>query len=156
MVAGTLILALLFGPGCATIRPAKQPARPSAPVATAVVPVVEIKPPPPDRWVKVKGRNLVLKSGRVVTDVTSPGHRPELPEPFNRAGSVHRGTYKVCIGTDGRVRSVSTLKTAGKPVVDQAFRSAIQGWRHQPTRLGTRRVPFCYPLGVKVTFSRRT
>lgn len=120
------------------------------------VPLVELKPPPPDRWVKLRGRNLVLKSARVVSDVSSPPHRPDVPEPYNREGAVLRGTYKVCVGTDGNVRSVSTLKTAGNGAVDQAFRSAIQGWRHQPTRLGAKRVPHCYPLGLKVTYARRS
>src|SRR5688572_27059064 len=84
-----LTLALLFGQACASNRPAKKPVHTSTVVAARPVrPVVEIKPPPPDRWVKVRGRNLVLKSGRVVTDVTSPPYRPEVPEPWNREGSV--------------------------------------------------------------------
>ena len=48
--------------------------------------------------------------------------------------------------------SVSTLKSPGPRALDGSFREAIGNWRYQPTRLGNKRVPFCYRLGIRVTY----
>jgi TonB family protein len=151
--AGGWLLLVMALAQCARqpVKPARRPEVVSKPPPVAVV---EVKPPPPDRVVKVRGRRLVLKTGRLLSDVTVPPYRPEVPAPLMKEGSAHRGTYKVCVDARGGVRSVSTIKTAGNVTLDEAFRSAIQSWRYQPTRLGNKRVPFCYPLALKVSYPR--
>jgi TonB family protein len=150
--AGSWVLLVMALGQCAR-QPVKAERRPVV-SRPPPVPVVEVKPPPPDRVVKVRGRRLVLKTGRLLSDVTVPPYRPQVPAPLMKEGSVHRGTYKVCVDARGSVRSVSTMKTAGNETLDQAFRGAIQSWRYQPTRLGNKRVPFCYPLALKVSYPR--
>ena len=151
--AATLAILIPALGACAS-SPPPPPVRKPAPPVKQPVPVLELKPPPADRWVKVRGRNLLLKSGRLLSDVNREPFRPRVPEPWNREGAVHRATYKVCVAPDGRVRSVAILKTAGNEKIDSAFRSAIQNWRYQPTRLGPKRVPFCYPLALKARYVR--
>lgn len=148
-----LTMALLLAPLCDCASQPPSPAPPPPPKKKNV-PVVELKPPPADRVVKLRGKRLVLKSGRVISDVTREPWRPRVPPPWNREDAIHKGTYKVCVAADGSVRSVDTLKTAGKGLLDEAFSSAIQKWRYQPARLGPKKVPFCYPLALKVRYVR--
>ena len=102
--------------------------------------------------IKVRGRRVLLKRGRMISDLDRPPFRPRIGEQWRKQGNVHRGTYKVCVTSEGAVSSVSTLKSAGHRALDGSFREAIGTWRYQPTRIGNRRVAFCYSLGIRVTY----
>ena len=118
---------------------------------TSAPPKVDMPPPRPDTVAIVNGKKVVIKSGRVLSDLTKDPYRVRVPERFNKAGSVHKGVYKVCVTADGKVRSVTTLKSSGNAEVDDSFRQTIQVWQYQPYQIGDKPVPFCYPLNLKVT-----
>jgi TonB family protein len=114
--------------------------------------VVHLPPPPTDQVIKVRGRKILLKRGRMISDLNRPPYRPQIAERWRKPGKVHQGTYKVCVTSEGTVSSVSTLKSAGPRALDGSLREAIGNWRYQPTRLGHKRVPYCYRLGIRVTY----
>lgn len=53
-------------------------------------------------------------------------------------------TFKVCVGRDGAISSVTTLKGTGYPAYDQALVSGMRGWRYQPYRVDGTAVPMCF------------
>jgi hypothetical protein len=129
--------------------PSPSPSRPPP----EIVPVVHLPPPPTDQVIKVRGRRILLKRGRMISDLNRPPYRPRVAERWRKQGNVHQGIYKVCVTSEGAVSEVSTLKSPGPRALDGSFREAIGYWRYQPTRLGNKRVPFCYRLGIRVTYA---
>jgi TonB family protein len=46
-----------------------------------------------------------------------------------------RGTFKMCLDTDGNIASVSTLRTTGYDAYDERLTSGIRTWRYEPYRV---------------------
>jgi TonB family protein len=136
-------------------RPDRDPVASAAP-PPEILPVVHLPPPPSDQIIKVRGQRVLLKRGRIMSDLNRPPYRPQIPERWRRRGNVHQGTYKVCVTSGGTVSSVSTLKSAGHRALDGSLREAIGNWRYHPTRIGKRPVAFCYSLGIRVTYTAQT
>jgi len=79
----------------------------------------------------------------LLSDVQKPPHQLTLPPALNRAGMVHWGLYKLCIGTKGEVTKVTTIKPAGEGL-DGEWAKVIRTWRHKPYLVDGTPTPVCY------------
>ena len=85
-------------------------------------------------------------SSRRQSNVEVAPHRPRIPD--GRSG-IFWGLYKVCVGYDGLVYKVRTIKTAGSDI-DFIWSDAIRTWRYTPYVVDGQPVAFCHPLRVEV------
>jgi hypothetical protein len=91
--------------------------------------------------------------GYLISDVwNDPQLKPILPPSLNQAGNVVWGLFKVCVGNDGDVFAVRTLKSAHRDV-DEPWKARIRRWKHKPYTLDGAPVPYCYPVRLEVRSS---
>jgi hypothetical protein len=93
-------------------------------------------------------------AGRRLTDATALPHKPTLPKEINRAGIVVWGLYKVCVSTEGNVKSVSVIKTALPGGMDAHWIARMENWKYAPYSVDGKAVPFCHPARIEVRSQR--
>jgi TonB family protein len=74
----------------------------------------------------------------------SPG--AGYPEAAQKAQLSGSGLYELQINKAGVTTAVTVLKTSGKPVLDQAARSAFLKWRFKPGVFSRVRVPVSWSV----------
>lgn len=106
------------------------------PPIDAGVPVDAPRPPPIVDPKKAGG----LRIGG--DDQVRPSQATQLA--LLRAGKEEmRGTFQLCVGTDGEVYSVRRLASTGFAEYDAALEQAIWGWRYRAYELDGRPTPMC-------------
>ena len=85
-----------------------------------------------------------------LTDIDQPPHRPTLPPDLNRAGFIIWGLYKVCVGTEGRVTQITTIKPAHDAALDERWYKAMSTWRYQARLENGQPKPFCFSERLEV------
>ena len=105
----------------------------------------EIAPPKP-----------VARVVRVGGDIREPKRvvyvPPEYPLLASQAGIVGLVILEAHVGTDGRVKGVTILKS--QPIFDEPAKASVQRWRYQPLLLNGQAMEFV--LSVTVRFTLRT
>jgi hypothetical protein len=124
------------------------------PGGTGVAPVATVAPPPPPPPPKVVEQQPVnlppnVGSGQRISDINDPRFRPSLPGTFSRAGVTLWGLFRICVGTEGRVKDVNVLKSAD-PAVDADWSRVIRTWEYRPFSIENRPVPFCHTIRLEV------
>jgi hypothetical protein len=110
-------------------------------------------PPPPAPPANVSPR--VLDGNRIAGEkniVPDPGTRDEIVAS-GMAKAV--GSYKLCITSEGRIASVSQLKSTGFPAYDAKIMSTIRGeWRYRPFLVNGKPANVCTAVTFIYSVSR--
>lgn len=105
--------------------------------------------------VQKKQVETVLLPPKVLTGLRISGETQIHPSDALKTAMLHEGhakvtaVFKVCVGADGNVGSVSQLKSSGYAAYDQQLVGAIRTWVYKPYEIDGQRVPAC----GAVTFS---
>lgn len=62
---------------------------------------------------------------------------PQYPEMALRAGQKGTVVLRVNVTAEGTVEDLEIAKSSGYPLLDQAARRAVRGWRFHPARVGS-------------------
>lgn len=76
-------------------------------------------------------------------DPNAGRYRVTLPHGVARAQENHRAVVRMCVTPQGRVSSVTILRSAGD-VVDARIVNVLSRWRYRPWRQNGQAEPFCY------------
>ncbi len=93
-------------------------------------------PPPPPEPPKVLPPAVGAKQKLHAPD-------PELPEAFQRLGTVYNVMVKICVSAAGTVSGVTVLKGAD-PLIDASTVNTVKSWKFTPFTINNNPVPFCY------------
>jgi hypothetical protein len=85
-----------------------------------------------------------------LSDIQKAPHRPTLPPHLNRAGMVLWGLYKLCLGANGQVTKVTTMKRADDDGLDIAWAQVMRTWLHKPYLVDGVPTPVCYVRRLEV------
>jgi hypothetical protein len=102
-------------------------------------------PPNPERVVMLSPED---GASRRLSNIREEPHRPSVP-PNHHPDEVYWGLYKVCVGYDGAVYRVTTIKTAGDEL-DNDWSTAIRTWRYTPHAVNDQPTAFCHPLRIEI------
>ncbi|NVB76872.1 MAG: hypothetical protein HOV81_00620 [Kofleriaceae bacterium] len=126
--------------GCASQSSSSPP--PAAPAPVAAVPAsadannAQMLPPSYANAHRVEGSILIV------------------PDDMDKMKMVERKltrvihSAKLCITVDGRVGSVTMLRSSGIPNFDEKIRKRILGWRYTPFQINGKPAPVCTTLSV--------
>jgi serine/threonine protein kinase len=128
-------------PAPAPLPPPPAPAPVPAPVAPAPAVAQNIAPSALDA-------NRISGDKRIVPDDSTKAS-------ISRQGSARiAGTYKLCVGVDGNVTSVTQITGTGFPAYDQTIQSTIlHAWRYRPFVVNGRPTPVC--TAVRFVYSQK-
>ncbi len=115
-------------------------------VPTLNLPIDPPKPPAPPKDANV--RSDVLEQRRISGDkhILPDG---ETAMQMSRASQNEaRGVVKLCLGSDGAVRSASMIKSTGFDAYDAKLGREMRSWRYQPYQVDGVATPVCTVITV--------
>lgn len=118
------------GTGTCTEEPCGPPAAPV--VVKKDPPVVpQIVPPTVIKGMRTAGDTQIHPPAPVKTAIMRDGKTKVT------------AVYRVCVGTDGEISSLSVVKSSGYAGYDAALDDGLRGWRYRPYVIDGRKVPVC-------------
>jgi TonB family protein len=98
----------------------------------------------------------VIRRGELLTNILDPKNRPKVS--FDMAVEGKSATLmmaaKISVKADGSVESVEVIKSSGVRRFDDAVIENMKTWKHRPSTINCRPVPYSYPTNWTHRFAR--
>jgi hypothetical protein len=88
-------------------------------------------PPPFFKGLRISGNEQIGAPDVVKTQILRDGKNKVV------------GTFRVCIGKQGEMSSLTMIKSTGYPLYDRELQEGVRTWKYKPYMLGKRPVEVC-------------
>jgi serine/threonine protein kinase/outer membrane biosynthesis protein TonB len=140
--------------------PAPPPMPPPAPPPSAPAPAVTAAIPPPTPAAPAGPSAPAVIAAVALEANRTSGDRNIVPDSATMDAITRSGTdkvassYKICVGTDGNISTVSLLKTSGFPAYDDKIQATIRrDWRYRPFQIDGKPTAVC--TAIRFVYAQR-